>query len=71
MPSLNAEPDPHLISVNTGFLTQTSKEFVESDHSIIVNHKNFAVGRREVLRQNAANRFFDEALVVVRVDQYA
>src|SRR6202040_4137450 len=56
---------------NTDLGGELGKNFRRAVRGAVVHHQNFPLGRGEILRQHALNRFLDEALVVVRIDQYA
>src|SRR5690349_17914036 len=48
-----------------------SHDFRGAVRGAVVYYKDLAVGGGEILLEHADNRFFDEALVVIRVNQYA
>jgi hypothetical protein len=56
---------------NTDLGTEFGEDFGGAVPGAVVHHQNFPLGGGEILSQHALNRFFDEAFVVVGIDQYA
>ena len=56
---------------NFGVRLEAAKNFRRAVGRTVINHDDFSRFDRIVLRQNTGKRFFDEALVIVGINQYA
>ena len=59
------------LSKNANARGEFGNNFGSAVGGTVVDDKNFAMGCRIILRQSAGDRFFDEALVIVGVNQDA